>query len=359
MQAEPAVTPTHGAPWRPLAAITLAVLAAHLLVLQARPGAFSLGAPLGARPLVTRTIVLGPPPAAAAARAAPAAITEATAHNMPDKPAALTGSAQIATETIATAEPANASAEATPAPAEPLVPSAAPSVTPAAAPAGGARDTLARAMAFAIPGTQALRYRVTGEIKGQPYQASATLRWRTNGRDYEARLEAGAFLVGSREQVSSGRITPDGLAPTRFSDKSRSETATHFERDRGRISFSNNAPSVPLLAGAQDRLSVLIQLGAMVGGDPTRFGPETTITVQTASTREADQWLFSVIRAEPLQLPGGELQTLKLQRNPRREYDQKVEVWLAPELDYMPVRLRLTQPNGDFVDQQWLSTDKM
>jgi len=27
-------------------------------------------------------------------------------------------------------------------------------------------------------------------------------------------------------------------------------------------------------------------------------------------------------------------------------------------MDYAPVRLRLTQPNGDWVDQQWSSTDK-
>ena len=50
--------------------------------------------------------------------------------------------------------------------------------------------------------------------------------------------------------------------------------------------------------------------------------------------------------------------TLKLTRSPRKEYDIKVELWLAPGMDYVPVRLRLTQPNGDSVDQQWSSTDR-
>ena len=36
----------------------------------------------------------------------------------------------------------------------------------------------------------------------------------------------------------------------------------------GRISFSNNAPDAALQAGAQDRLSVLLQLGAMLAADP-------------------------------------------------------------------------------------------
>ena len=47
---------------------------------------------------------------------------------------------------------------------------------------------------------------------------------------------------------------------------------------------------------------------------------------------------------------------VKLTRNPRREYDQKVEIWLAPALAYLPARIRMTQANGDFVDQQWKST---
>jgi hypothetical protein len=61
---------------------------------------------------------------------------------------------------------------------------------------------------------------------------------------------------------------------------------------------------------------------------------------------------------EDLQLPGGPVEAIKLQRNPRKEFDQKVELWLAPRMDYAPVRLRLTSPNGDSVDQRWSSTDR-
>ena len=53
-----------------------------------------------------------------------------------------------------------------------------------------------------------------------------------------------------------------------------------------------------------------------------------------------------------LDLPFGETATLKLSRQPRREFDQKVELWYAPALGYLPVRSRITQANGDFVDQQ-------
>ena len=159
-------------------------------------------------------------------------------------------------------------------------------------------------------------------------------------------------------QTSHGQITPAGLAPIRFSDKFRSEVAAHFNREQGKVTFSANTPDVPLLTGAQDRLSVLVQLAAMIAGDPGHFPPATTLAIQTIGPRDADTWLFTVGNEEKLTLPGGELATLKLVRNPRQEFDQKVELWLAPALGYLPARIRITEPNGDFVDQQWLATDR-
>ena len=112
-----------------------------------------------------------------------------------------------------------------------------------------------------------------------------------------------------------------------------------------------------MLAGAQDRLSVLLQLGALVASEPERFGPGTTLTVQTVGPREADLWLFTFEGRESLTLPGGTLEGIKLVRNPRKPYDQRVEIWLAPALGYLPARIRITETNGDAMDQQWLSTE--
>jgi hypothetical protein len=102
----------------------------------------------------------------------------------------------------------------------------------------------------------------------------------------------------------------------------------------------------------------VLQLGAMFAGEPSRYPAGSQITVQTASTKEAEPWTFTVEGKETLALPGGRMEAVRLIRNPRKEYDVKVELWLAPGAAYAPVRLRLTQPNGDWVDQQWSSTDK-
>ena len=139
--------------------------------------------------------------------------------------------------------------------------------------------------------------------------------------------------------------------PIRFGDKNRSELAAHFQRDKGVISFSANSPDAPLLKGAQDRLSVVIQISSLLAGDSVRFPLGTMLSFQTVSQREAEVWHFLVEKEELLQLPFGEINAIKLNRKPRRDFDQQIELWFAPTLGYLPVRLRITNANGDFVDQ--------
>ena len=216
------------------------------------------------------------------------------------------------------------------------------------------REYAALASADRLPGSVLMKYQV--ETNKFPYKLNAELLWQQDGKNYEARLAIG-LLGQNRVQTSRGQIGSQGLEPIRFSDKYRSEVAAHFVREKGKVTFSANTPDVPLLAGAQDRLSVMIELAAMIASAPKQYPPATTITIQTIGPRDADTWLFTVGETETLSLPNGAQATLKLVRNPRQEFDQKVELWLAPALDYLPARIRITEPNGDFIDQKWLSTD--
>jgi uncharacterized protein DUF3108 len=209
-----------------------------------------------------------------------------------------------------------------------------------------------------LPPPVRMKYEMTATYRGLPLQGEGELSWRHDGKEYELQLEARSPLLGTRRQRSVGRVTAQGLEPLHFWDKSRSEQAAHFDRERGRVTFSNNQPDAPLAAGVQDRLSVVLQLAATVAAQPAAFPPGTQVAISTASVREAETWVFAVDREEDLQLPGGTVRALKLQRLPRREYDQKLELWLAPRMDYAPVRIRLTSPNGDTVDQRWSSTDR-
>jgi|JI6StandDraft_1071083.scaffolds.fasta_scaffold107647_2 hypothetical protein len=334
-----------GTPWRALTALTAIIAAVHMMLLSASPGVVRIEDPLRNTPLVMRRIEASPPLAPPpVATAVPQPQHVEPAPRKPAENAAPDTAAAPAAVSPMRAPSAVPPHIATPAPREPSAAAAAPPVAPAPS--------------FTIPGSMRLHYKVLAHSRGSDVQAQAELLWRHDGRRYEARMEVALPLLTPRVQRSTGFITPEGLAPTRFSDKSRSEEATHFERGPSRIVFSSNRPPADLLPGAQDRLSVLLQLGALIAGEPARFIAGTHIPIQTAGTRDAEVWQFTVQGEEDLQLPGGNLRAIKLFRLARHDYDQAVELWLAPGMDYAPVRLRLTQANADWLDQQWSGTDR-
>ena len=201
-----------------------------------------------------------------------------------------------------------------------------------------------------------LQYELSGQSRGLNYSAKAQLSWHNEVTRYEARLLiSGLLILNPRLSISVGELGPQGVSPRRFSDKARSEQATHFQPERGRIVFSNNAPEVPWQPGVQDRLSLFFQLAGMLAGDPGRFATGTQVRVPTAGTREVDIWTFTVTGTPTLALPGGEQATVALRREPRRAYDQTIEIWFAPGLGFVPVRMRITQGNGDVLDQKLAS----
>lgn len=205
------------------------------------------------------------------------------------------------------------------------------------------------------PAATEMRYDVHATRKGLSLSASGTLRWLPTAHSYQARLEIKALLFGQRSQTSLGQLDPaQGLQPTRFGDKIRTEQATHFDRTLSppRLRFSSNAPDEPLLPHTQDRLSVLFQLAAMWAANPQRFGPGDTVSIHTAGPRDAGVWTFRVGTPAPLAVPLGTLDTVHLVRTPTHPHDNRVELWLAPALGYLPARILWTQANGDVVDQQ-------
>jgi len=298
--------------WRQLALLTVLVLAAHLWLLQ------------------PATRILAPERAPAPARFTTRAIA------LPETVQAM---GPVTAPVVARAAPA----------ARPVVRRKPSAPSPAATPL--------QASIAAWP-SAVLHYAVTVRGRGLTLEGAARLQWQQDGERYEAQLAVSAPGRRERVQQSTGALTPAGLVPERFSDRSRGEQATHFDPAGGRVVFSNNQPAADWVAGMQDRLSVVLQLALLAAAQPARFTAGTQVAIPTATTREADAWIFRVLGEEDLDLPGGTVHALKLERPPRREFDQRVELWLAPGLAYAPVRLRLTNPDGGWVDHCWSSTDR-
>ena len=396
--AGPDVVGARGGPrYRPLAVLLALVVAAHVLVLQSSPGQFGhfAGATdpdeAGGKSFATRSIEVPSKPAepVAAATVKPAAAPSLNApqspppapKNKPNKPLDQQIRAQAVTESIASTVPPSATPTDTStiasAPATPtltavleaplsragmqsdIVPPPATATAPASSSSLIGNPTITQVSAVSLPASTRLQYKVIGQAKGLNYQATSELLYKASGDKYEAVVSVRAFLVGSRSLTSVGQITASGLAPTRFSDKSRQELAAHFEPAAGKIVFSANTPEVPWVQGAQDRVSVLLQMVGIVAAAPADYPPGASMSMYTVGPRDAETWTFVVEQPENLDVMGAPMATLKLTRKARREFDQKVELWLAPSLGYLPVRNRVTQPNGDFIDQRLSEVNKL
>ena len=362
-------TLTHSAPRRALWALAALVCLVHWWVLADGHWDLGLNKASQSRPpanLVfdTRRIEL---PAPAPSKPAARVIQSARASV---KPSAAMVSAPAASTLPAEDPPVLAAAPVLPEPAAPPLPAA-----PAEAPPGQT-DTQPQAQApaaqeetppavsatepqpaqspsaLSIPSSVRLTYKMTGLSRGLNYHANGELNWRREANRYESSMVVSAFLLGSRSMTSVGEVTADGLAPKRFGDKARNELAAHFDADKGKITFSANRPELPWQRGAQDRLSVFFQLAGLLAGQAGAVPTGTRIALYTVGPRDAETWTFIVETMDNLSLPVGEIKALRLTREPKREFDQKIETWFAPSMSYWPVRIKITQSNGDFVDQQ-------
>ena len=206
-----------------------------------------------------------------------------------------------------------------------------------------------------------INYKLTGQERGLTYHASGSLKWQTQAtpnapsptpapKAYEAELRVRAFLVGSRVWRSTGILTENGLSPVRYSDSGRGERAAHFDTTQNKISFSGNTPGVALQPGAQDQVSLFIQMAATVAAKNFKLGSE--LNVQTATARDAVNWVLTFKSEELIEVDGKQLATQRWVCLPRGKFDSQIEMWLSQSHGGLPVRIKITQVTGNFIDME-------
>ncbi len=372
----PPPAPRHAREW----ALALALaLAGHALVLATAPlepgqsrlaqPASSAPAPRAAAALVVRRIdaaVASPAPVGAPGVAPAVEPVVAPAANSPARSSAQAPALAAASPPVAPAHPpilatpvtpstpATAAAEILPTPAtrspDPVAQADDPEEgAPAVAYAGRAPPVLPTRIAPAF---------VQGYTMRRGAQAGrAELRLERGAEQYRlslrGRVEGGRLL----EQTSQGGFDAAGVAPERFVDRRRGRAAqaANFDRAAGRITYSGPSVEQPLHAGAQDRLSWIVQLAAVIQADPGRWTPGERLPLYVTGARgDAQLWLFEVRERADLDLPGVQVaHALRLTREPQRPYDSRVEVWLDPARHHLPALLRFTQvPQGGTLELQ-------
>ena len=97
---------------------------------------------------------------------------------------------------------------------------------------------------------------------------------------------------------------------------------------------------------------------ARAAGDKFKPGSEWKMFV--AGRRDAEVWTFKVIANEKITTPMGEQNTVHISKSPPPDSrDQSLDIWLSPDLEWYPVRLKFSDANGEFIDQMLESVKKL
>jgi hypothetical protein len=180
----------------------------------------------------------------------------------------------------------------------------------------------------AIPSPGRLLFAVVSASGGRTEQGKGELSWRHDGTSYEAVLRS-----DSAEAVtilrSSGNLDATGLRPRAFA-------ATR------QLRAGSKASSAAELA-TQDVLAAVLQLSAILAGAGAAQSQGKAITIELERPAESS-WTFLMNQPESLSIEGNPVEALKVTTPEGAE--PRLEVWVAPRLDYAPVRIHFTAHDG-------------
>ncbi|MFC6518880.1 DUF3108 domain-containing protein [Undibacterium arcticum] len=116
-------------------------------------------------------------------------------------------------------------------------------------------------------------------------------------------------------------------------------------------SVSASTKSYPRQGGEQDRASIIWQLAGIGRADASVFAPGAEIDLFVAGARDGQVWRIQVVGQEQIETGTGKTVAWHVTRAPDPgSYDKSIDIWLAPQQDWYPVKLRETDKNGDYLD---------
>jgi hypothetical protein len=338
-------------PMRPFVLALALSIAAHVWLLFTPRIHFSFDTP-AATPVIEARLVTTPPPVVAAVpKARPKPRPKPHTQKPPQQPVL-----PPPPETTAVPEPAPEpsappAANASPEPAPPEPASAAEAAAPETTPPEPTP-----------PGPPQGHLPVQAEIEFDLFKGDHGLKvgkvvqtWQVVDQTYvitNVMKLTGLFSLLSREQLvqtSRGSLSARGLEPVSFwfqrGQSAGTTDSAQFDRRNNTLTYgsADERRTVPLPDRAQDQLSFVYQFAF----NAPQAG---TIQLPISDGRKLDNYDYRVVGEETLDTPLGKLNTLHLSKV-HGAGEGGADIWLAAQYGYLPVKVRVTDKDGDSLEQ--------
>lgn len=195
---------------------------------------------------------------------------------------------------------------------------------------------------------------MSGYFRGDLH-GTAQVEWLRSDDRYQVLMEVRSGVLFARHMRSEGLITPQGLVPQRYLQDTHTlfqaprRVKMLFEPDAVILANGQRATTLP---GLQDSASQFVQLTYLFRSHPELLRSGHQIKLPLALPSHVSRWVYEVMQPEVIDTPIGAMETfqLKPRRAQMRHNDLKADIWFAPSLQYLPVRIRIALNDDTFVD---------
>ena len=222
-------------------------------------------------------------------------------------------------------------------------------LTPAKASAAGAGAGLL------LPSCE-LTYDLTGMQKGLQYQATATLRWQRNDTAYQAELSARILVIFKRRQVSQGALVSQALRPSLFTDEGKRIKQATFKPKEQAIAYTESGPAL-WTPPTQDRLSIYFMLPQLMA--QARLRHASSFSVPVSSANSLVSWDLTMGARDTINTPMGQWSAQTLTRVKQTTDDTSAQLWFGGANDLLPLRIRLEDNEGTWLEQSLRSQTRI
>jgi hypothetical protein len=237
--------------------------------------------------------------------------------------------------------------------AEEKQPASTPETGAAAAPPPSGSD---RAALDSWPTDTRLNYRLAGQFRSGNLHGSARVQWLRQDNRYETRVDIDVTLLASLVLTSQGEVSAQGLLPKAYEELRRSgPRGVRLGDETITLADGRGVPRPP---GVQDTASQFVELSHRFATGQEVLEVGRSISFWMARPGGVDLWTYDIVERELLQTPQlGAVEAFHLKPRPiaRPRGNITAELWFAPSLQYLPVRVRVNMGDA-YVD---LMVDKI